>query len=60
MRVVLKRARHFLTANGKFYGSENERAVKGLLASGEAQTNAVQLSLFSNPETAFSALTGEL
>ncbi|MDE5896491.1 MAG: biotin synthase, partial [Clostridia bacterium] len=60
MRVVLKRARHFITAGGKFYGSENERAVRGLLAAGESNAGATQLSLFSNPETALSALTGEL
>ncbi len=57
MRVVLKRARHFITANGKFYGAEGA-AVRGLLAAGERQERAVQLSLFQ--ETALSALTGEL
>lgn len=75
MRVVLKRARHFITANGKFFGVENEAAVRGLLAAGETARNATQLSLFtdlqiaqnetrfalySNTETARSALTGEL
>lgn len=60
MRVVLKRARHFITASGKFYGAESERAVRGLLAAGETNAGATQLSLFSNPETALSALTGEL
>ncbi len=63
MRVVLKRARHFITANEKFYGVENAETVRGLLAAGEAQENAEQLSLFSlcsNRETALSALTGEL
>lgn len=60
MRVVLKRARHFITASGKFYGTENENAVRGLLSAGEARQNAVQLSMFSNAETALSALTGEL
>ncbi len=59
MRVVLKRARHFITANGKFYGA-NETAVRGLLAAAETQANAEQLSLFSMNETALSALTGEL
>ena len=58
MRVVLKRARHFVTASGKFYGA-NERAVRGLLAAEESKSNAVQMSLFPN-ETALSALTGEL
>ena len=75
MRVVLKRARHFITASGKFYGVENEAAVRGLLAANETAQNATQLSLFtdlqilqnqaqfallSNAETARSALTGEL
>ncbi len=60
MRVVLKRARHFITAGGKFYGAKNELAVRGLLSAGERNTNAMQLSLFSDPETALSALTGEL
>lgn len=72
MRVVLKRARHFITANGKFYGTENPNAVRGLLAAGETQNFAVQMNLFtelqpaphfqlySNAETARSALTGEL
>ncbi len=60
MRVVLKRARHFITASGKFYGAENETAVRRLLAASESMENAAQLSLFSTPETALSALTGEL
>ncbi|MDE6677180.1 MAG: radical SAM protein, partial [Clostridia bacterium] len=75
MRVVLKRARHFITASGKFYGVENETALRGLLAAGETAKNAAQLSIFtdlqiarretqfmlySNAETARSALTGEL
>ena len=60
MRVVLKRARHFITAGGKFYGTENTNAVRGYLASGEANANAEQLSLFSTPQIALSALTGEL
>ncbi len=59
MRVVLKRARHFITANGKFYGA-GEQAVRGLLAAAEASETAEQLSLFSMNETALSALTGEL
>ncbi len=60
MRVVLKRARHFITASGKFYGAENETAVRKLLIANESMENATQLSLFSTPETALSALTGEL
>ena len=69
MRVVLKRARHFITAGGKFYGSDSPSAVRGLLTAGEARENARQLSLFDSPsslgmplrlEAARSALTGEL
>ena len=60
MRVVLKRARHFITADGKFYGERHETAIRGLLTAGEARENARQLSLFSDLETARSALTGEL
>ena len=60
MRVVLKRAKHFITCKGKFYGEQKEERVKLLLAGAEARANAEQLSLFSAAETALSALTGEL
>ena len=60
MRVVLKRAKHFITCKGKFYGEQKEERVKLLLAGAEARANAEQLSLFSTAETALSALTGEL
>ncbi len=58
MRVVLKRARHFITAGGKFQGTENVSAVRGLLAADDRQGRAEQLSMFS--DAARSALTGEL
>ena len=48
MRVVLKRARHFITACGKFYGEENQERVKALLSAAETSDGAKQLSLFSN------------
>lgn len=60
MRVVLKRAKHFITCNGKFFGAKNELAVKGFLTAGEQNANAEQLCLFGNAETALAALTGEL
>ncbi len=69
MRVVLKRARHFITAGGKFYGSENAAAVRGLLSSGGrtpaqmsmfADSRGMALALPSDLETARSALRGEL
>ncbi len=58
MRVVLKRARHFITCKGKYYGAKNESAVRGLLAA--PAERAEQLSLFSDRETALAALTGDL
>jgi len=60
MRVVLKRAKHFITCKGKYYGAKDETQKKLLLAGEETRTNAEQLSLFSSGETALSALTGEL
>lgn len=48
MRVVLKRARHFITACGKFYGEEKQERVKALLSAAETADGAKQLSLFSN------------
>ena len=59
MRVVLKRARHFITCGGKFYGAKSFQAVQGLLIAGERSAQAEQLSLFSS-EAALTALTGEL
>ncbi len=62
MRVVLKRARHFITCNGKYFGAQGEQ-IKLLLAGEEQSENAQQLSLFSllsSPENARMALTGEL
>lgn len=58
MRVVLKRARHFITAGGKFYGAKDERCIRPLLAAGEAHAGARQLSIFD--ERALAAHTGEL
>ena len=46
MRIVLKRAKHFITCKGKYLGAGDERAVKGLLALGARQDEARQLSLF--------------
>ena len=47
MRVVLKRARHFITTCGKFYGEEKEERVKALLAAADVSEGAAQLSMFS-------------
>ena len=63
MRISLKRAKHFITCNGKFYGEKNERLIGGLLAAAETQESAEQLTLFSmlsTPQNALIALTGQL
>ena len=60
MRVVLKRAKHFITCGGKFYGSENVSAVRNLLALEEHDSSSEQLSMFSTLDTSASALTGQL
>lgn len=60
MRVVLKRAKHFITCKGKFYGSESVAEVKNcLLIEGGREINE-QLSMFSETSVALSALTGEV
>lgn len=73
MRVVMKRAVHFITCNGKFFGSENPATIKNFLVAAENGVNYKQLSMFengySNVQTiiskrennaALAALTGEL
>ena len=63
MRVALKRARHFITCDGKFFGAKNEGAVRGLLTAAETQESAEQLNLFgmlSTPQNALIALNGQL
>ena len=60
MRIVLKRARHFITCKGKFCGTDSLVQVKtSLLISGSGEINE-QLTMFSEPSTALSALTGEI
>lgn len=63
MKIALKRAKHFITCNGKFYGEENYTQVRGLLAAAEAQESAEQLDLFqlvSTPQNALITLHGQL
>ena len=61
LRVVLKRAIHFITCKGKILGTRRDTAVKGLLSAAEWNENARQLSIFdNNPIAALSALNGEL
>lgn len=50
MRIVLKRARHFITANGKFYGEKKEELIKTRLILAERADSAEQLSLFANED----------
>ena len=59
LRVVLKRAMHFITCGGKFIGCKNEYDISRLLASGETVL-ARQLSMFDGADAAISALNGEL
>ena len=63
MRVALKRAKHFITCDGKFFGAKNESMVRGLLTSVETQESAEQLDIFSllsTPQNAMLALHGQL
>ncbi len=60
MRIILKRAKHFITCKGKFYGSESVNKVNAALMLEEKNGNAEQLSMFSSPSVALSALTGEI
>ena len=60
MRIVLKRARHFITCKGKFYGSDSISQVRSSLLIAGANDENEQLSMFSEPSTALSALTGEI
>ena len=60
MRIVMKRAKHFITCNGKFYGSDSIAQVRGALLIEGSKDESEQLSMFSEPSTALSALTGNL
>lgn len=63
MKIALKRAKHFITCNGKFFGAKNEGAVRGLLAAAETTESAEQMNLFSmlsTPQNALIALHGQL
>ena len=60
MRIVLKRAKHFITCKGKFYGSDSFTQVKtALLIDGRNEVTE-QLSMLSSDSVALSALTGEV
>lgn len=61
LRVVLKRAVHFITCKGKFIGGNNLNLIKNALIGAETYQTATQLTMFDdNPFAAISALTGEL
>ncbi len=47
MRIVLKRAKHFITASGKFYGEKKQENVKFHLMLAERQENRKQLDFFA-------------
>ena len=60
MRIILKRAKHFITCNGKFYGADGERMIRASLMLSDREDDSQQLSMFSTADEGFSALTGEL
>ena len=60
MRIILKRARHFITCNGRFYGAQGEKMIKASLALCDRPDGNEQLSMFSTGQEACAALTGEL
>ena len=60
MRIILKRAKHFITCKGKFYGSESVNAVKAALTLEGIEETREQLSIFSCQSVALSALSGEI
>ena len=49
MRIVIKRAKNFITCSGKFFGTENRLAIENSLST-ESNLTPVQLSLFSTQE----------
>lgn len=60
MRIVIKRAKHFITCKGKFYGYDSLPQIKtSLLLEGNSEVSE-QLSMFSDPSTSLSVLTGNL
>lgn len=60
MRIVMKRAVHFITCKGKFLGNDDVSAKRNILAISAQSEFSKQLSLFSAPEINSSVLTGEL
>ena len=60
MRIPLKRAIHFITVNGKYYGAPTFKETQKKLSFSEPDVEYTQLSLFSSLEIKTSVLTGEL
>lgn len=60
MRVVLKRAAHFITVDGKFYGSENFSYVKDSLSLNTIPERTEQIGMFSTNDTFLSVIGGEI
>ncbi len=60
MRIVLKRAKHFITCKGKFYGADGFARVQTALLIDGSHEVSEQLSMFSNTPTAISAITGNI
>ena len=60
MKISLKRAIHFITLSGKFFGSMQDTTISQSLKINTVSENAEQLSLFSTPQIFSSVLTGEL
>ncbi len=60
MKIPLKRAIHFITFSGKFYGYRTDRAIETTLKTLEYNGNFEQLSLFSTPEISRSVIRGDL
>ena len=60
MHIVLKRARHFITCKGKFYGLDGEEQVKCALMLANGDETNEQLTMFSDRENAVAAITGEI
>ncbi len=60
MKIALKRAIHFITFSGKFFGLIKENMVERALKSLEQTQSAEQLSMFSTAQIQTSVLTGEL
>ncbi len=60
MKIALKRAIHFITFSGKFFGFIKENMIERALKSIEETNSFEQLSMFSSSAIKTSVLTGEL